>query len=58
MYNKYYLEYKYLPLHERENLSHMATEYFALNGNGVVPPLIEKMYGLPTEPPDEEDKSK
>ena len=44
----------YLRIYERENVEHMFEEYTALGGNGVVKGLVEKMYQLPTEPPDEE----
>lgn len=45
---------KCLKIYERENVEHMFAEYTALGGNGVVKGLVEKMYQLPTEPPDEE----
>lgn len=45
----------YLKIYERENVEHMFEEYTALGGNGVVKGLIEKMYQLPTEPPEEKE---
>lgn len=45
---------KCLKIYERENVQHMFEEYTSLGGNGVVKGLVEKMYQLPTEPPEEE----
>lgn len=53
MYNKA-MHDKCLKIYERENLQHMFEEYTALGGNGVVQGLVEKMYELPTSPPNEE----
>ena len=50
MYNKYTSEeYGFMPIHERENLEHLVTDYYALGGNGVIPGLVEEMQKLPTE---------
>lgn len=46
---------KCLKIYERENVQHMFEEYTALGGNGVVKGLVEKMFQLPTEPPEEEE---
>lgn len=48
LYNKY-MEKGYMPIYERENLEHLTTEYYALNGNGVVHSLVEKLDKLPTQ---------
>lgn len=50
IYNRY-SEREYFPIHERENLSHLTAEYYALGGNGVVHELCEKLSALPTEKP-------
>lgn len=50
MYNKYTSEeYGYMPIYERENLEHLTSDYYALNGNGVVPGIVEEMQKLPTD---------
>ena len=43
------MEKGYMPIYERENLEHLTTEYYALNGNGVVHSLVEKLDKLPTQ---------
>ena len=50
MYNVYYIDKGYMPIYARESLDHMFTEYKNLQGNGVVPGLVEAMLSLPTEP--------
>lgn len=52
MYKEYYEEKHYMPIYERENLSHLTQKYYSLDGNGVVPSLVEKLYSLGTEPPE------
>lgn len=50
MYNKYTsAEYGYMPIHERENLQHLVTDYYGLGGNGVIPGLVDELNKLPTE---------
>lgn len=53
MYNTYYEDKGYMPIYARENLDKMAKEYYALGGNGVVPGLVEKLYSLDTEKPED-----
>lgn len=48
LYNKY-IDKGYMPIYERENLEHLTKEYYALNGNGVIHCLVEKLNELPTE---------
>lgn len=52
MYKEYYEEKHYMPIYERENLNHLTQKYYSLDGNGVVPSLVEKLYSLGTEPPE------
>lgn len=47
---------KCLRIYERENVQHMFEEYTKLGGNGVIKGLVDKMYQLPTEPPEEGNK--
>lgn len=54
MYKEYYENKHFMPIYERENLSHMAQKYYALGGNGVIPGLVEKLFNLSTEPENEE----
>jgi len=55
MYNRYTSpEYGYMPIHERENLEHLTTDYYALDGNGVIPRLVEEMLALPTNRPEKD----
>lgn len=54
MYKEYYENKHFMPIYERENLSHMAQKYYALGGNGVIPGLVEKLFNLGTEPENEE----
>lgn len=53
MYKEYYEDKHYMPIYERENLNHLAQKYYSLDGNGVIPSLVEKLYSLGTEPPNE-----
>lgn len=46
IYNTYATESAF-PLHERENLSHLTSEYYALGGNGVIRDLEAKLLALP-----------
>lgn len=55
MYKEYYEDKHYMPIYERENLSHLTQKYYSLGGNGVIPGLVEKLYGLGTEPTEEND---
>lgn len=55
MYKEYYEDKHYMPIYERENLSHLTQKYYSLGGNGVIPGLVEKLYSLGTEPPEEND---
>jgi len=48
VYNKY-MDRGYLPIYERENIDELCSQYKALNGNGVITGLIEKLNELPTE---------
>lgn len=48
IYNRY-SEKRYFPIHERENLSHLTSEYYTLGGNGVVKELEERLMKLPVE---------
>ena len=48
IYNRY-SEKEYFPIHERENLSHLTSEYYMLGGNGVVKELEAKLAKLPVE---------
>jgi len=43
-----------MPIHERENLEHLTTDYYALDGNGVIPRLVEEMLALPTNRPEKD----
>ncbi len=52
IYNRY-SDKEYFPIYERENLEHLAREYYALGGNGVVHELCEKLSRLPTKKNDE-----
>lgn len=52
MYKEYYEDKHYMPIYERENLNHLTQKYYSLDGNGVVPSLVEKLYSLGTEPPE------
>lgn len=54
MYKEYYENKHFMPIYERENLSHMAQKYYSLGGNGVIPGLVEKLFNLGTEPEDED----
>lgn len=54
MYKEYYENKHFMPIYERENLSHMAQKYYSLGGNGVIPGLVEKLFNLSTEPENEE----
>lgn len=54
MYKEYYENKHFMPIYERENLSHMAQKYYSLGGNGVIPGLVEKLFNLGTEPENEE----
>lgn len=47
IYNKYMYKGE-IPIYERENIEHLYTEYKALNGNGVIESLVEKLSDLPT----------
>lgn len=53
IYNRY-TEKEYFPIHERENLQHLTSEYYALGGNGIVKELEAKLSVLPTEKPPSE----
>lgn len=55
MYKEYYEDRHYMPIYERENLSHLTQKYYSLGGNGVIPGLVEKLYSLGTEPSEEND---
>lgn len=55
IYKEYYENKHYLPIYERENLSHMTQKYYSLGGNGVIPSLIEKLNSLGTESESEEE---
>ena len=45
IYNTYAKESAF-PLHERENLTHLTREYYALGGNGVIRDLEAKLLAL------------
>lgn len=49
IYNRY-TEKEYFPIHERENLCHLTSEYYALGGNGIVKELEARLCELPTSP--------
>lgn len=56
MYNRYTSsDYGYMPIHERENLEHLTQDYYALDGNGVIPGLVEQMLALPANKPESND---
>ncbi len=48
VYNRY-TEKEYFPIYERENLSHLTAEYYALGGNGIVKDLEARLLELPTQ---------
>lgn len=57
IYNKYTSkEYGYLPIYERENLQHLTNDYYALNGNGVIPDLVKEMEELPSRKQDDDEE--
>lgn len=47
IYNKY-IEIGSVPIHERENIEALYTQYTSLGGNGVIKELVEKLERLPT----------
>lgn len=49
VYNRY-SEKEFFPIHERENLAHLTSEYYALGGNGIIKDLEARLAALPTEP--------
>lgn len=49
VYNRY-SEKEFFPIHERENLAHLTSEYYALGGNGIVKDLEKRLASLPTDP--------
>ena len=46
----YYMEQGYYPIHARENVEAMYTQYKALGGNGTVTNLVHELDSLPTSP--------
>jgi len=45
----------YIPIHERQNVESLFTEYKILGGNGTINNLVEKLRELPTHEPKEKD---
>lgn len=43
----HYSERGFMPIHERDNINHLYTQYKNLGGNGTVPKLIEELEELP-----------
>ena len=52
LYNHYVTEKKYMPIYARESFEVMYKQYHRLGGNGVIKDLVEKLYDLPTDPPE------
>lgn len=52
LYNHYFTEKKYMPIYARESFEVMYKQYHRLGGNGVIEDLVEKLYDLPTDPPE------
>ena len=50
IYN-HYREKGYCPIYARESAESMYKAYAGLRGNGTIPPLMEKLRAMPTEPP-------
>lgn len=46
-----YMDRKYLPIHERDNLEGMYASYHELDGNGTVDHLYDEVVKLPVLPP-------
>lgn len=43
----HYSERGFIPIHERDNINHLYTQYKNLGGNGTIPALMEELEDLP-----------
>lgn len=43
----HYSEIGYMPIHERDNINHLYTQYKNLGGNGTIQALMEELEDLP-----------
>lgn len=53
MYNSYARDKGFFPITARESLKNMYEQYHNLGGNGVVTDLVNRLYELPIEPPED-----
>lgn len=53
-YNHYH-DKGFCPIYARENISTMLKAYTLLRGNGPIPGLVEALFELPTESPEERE---